>query len=118
MWTSCSAESIAGILFEPMLAEGRQLGSTYKFCAKTKNPLRQNDWLLIADEVLVGLGRTGRTWAIEHSNVQPDILVIGKNITGESCQMLWLLGPMLQWGITVPDREALLLEALQVALQD
>jgi 4-aminobutyrate aminotransferase-like enzyme len=76
------ADSIAGILFEPMLAEGGSWTPPLSFAKKLRKLCDKNDWLLIADEVLVGLGRTGRTWAIDHSSVQPDILVIGKNITG------------------------------------
>jgi acetylornithine/succinyldiaminopimelate/putrescine aminotransferase len=38
--------------------------------------------LLIIDEVQAGLGRTGRVWGIEHFNVQPDILVTGKGLSG------------------------------------
>jgi acetylornithine/succinyldiaminopimelate/putrescine aminotransferase len=37
---------------------------------------------MISDEVLTGLGRTGRMWAIEHYGVIPDILVYGKNLSG------------------------------------
>jgi 4-aminobutyrate aminotransferase / (S)-3-amino-2-methylpropionate transaminase / 5-aminovalerate transaminase len=37
---------------------------------------------MIADEVLTGLGRTGRMWGIDHYDVVPDILVYGKNLSG------------------------------------
>ena len=37
---------------------------------------------MISDEVLTGLGRTGRMWGIEHYDVVPDILVYGKNLSG------------------------------------
>ena len=42
---------------------------------------------MIADEVLTGLGRTGKMWAVEHYDVVPDILVAGKNLSGgiEAC---------------------------------
>ena len=38
--------------------------------------------LMIADEVLTGVGRTGTMWAVEHSSVVPDILVMGKHLSG------------------------------------
>ncbi|NLT47482.1 MAG: aminotransferase class III-fold pyridoxal phosphate-dependent enzyme [Clostridiales bacterium] len=76
------AESIAGILLEPMLAEGGSWTPPNCFAQKLRKLCDKNDWMLISDEVLVGLGRTGKTWGIDHSGVQPDIMVIGKNITG------------------------------------
>jgi len=43
---------------------------------------RKHGALLIADEVQTGLGRTGRMWGIEHFQVVPDIMVIGKGLSG------------------------------------
>jgi acetylornithine/succinyldiaminopimelate/putrescine aminotransferase len=37
---------------------------------------------MIADEVLTGMGRTGKMWGVEHYDVIPDILVVGKNLSG------------------------------------
>src|SRR5207237_6032167 len=38
--------------------------------------------LFVADEVQTGVGRTGRTWAVEHYDVAPDLLVAGKSLGG------------------------------------
>ena len=77
-----SPELIAGILFEPCMAEGGNWIPPDNFIRELDRLAKKFDWLLIADEVLVGLGRTGKMWAVEHWNINPDILVIGKNLSG------------------------------------
>ncbi len=42
----------------------------------------KNSWLLCIDEVESGFGRSGKMWAFEYSDVKPDIVVIGKGISG------------------------------------
>ena len=77
-----SPDMIAGILLEPCMAEGGNWIPTDNFIAGIQRVAKKNDWVIIADEVLVGLGRTGTMWAVEHWNFVPDILVIGKNLSG------------------------------------
>ena len=81
---SCVAEknNIAGILVEPGLAEGGNWIPPTSFLRGIREICTRNDWLMIADEVLTGLGRTGKLWAVEHYDVIPDILVVGKNLSG------------------------------------
>jgi 4-aminobutyrate aminotransferase-like enzyme len=81
---SCIAarDNIAGILVEPGLAEGGNWIPSTRFLRGIRDICNRNDWLMISDEVLTGLGRTGRMWGIEHYGVEPDILVYGKNLSG------------------------------------
>ena len=76
------AENIAGIIIEPGLAEGGNWIPGRDFFRGVRDICDEFDWLMIADEVLTGLGRTGRMWSVEHYDVIPDILVAGKNLSG------------------------------------
>ena len=80
--TMVSRDNIAGVMLEPGLAEGGNWIPTQAFVRGVRDICDRNDWLLISDEVLTGLGRTGKMWAIEHYDVTPDILVYGKNLSG------------------------------------
>lgn len=75
-------DNIAAVLVEPGLAEGGNWIPPTNFLKGIRELCNRNDWLFIADEVLTGLGRTGKMWAVEHYGVTPDILVVGKNLSG------------------------------------
>lgn len=75
-------DNIAAIMVEPGLAEGGNWIPPTGFLQGLRDICNRNDWLLIVDEVLTGMGRTGKMWAIEHYEVRPDILVVGKNLSG------------------------------------
>jgi acetylornithine/succinyldiaminopimelate/putrescine aminotransferase len=80
--STAARNNIAGILVEPGLAEGGNWIPSTRFLSGIRDICDKNDWLMICDEVLTGLGRTGRMWGIEHYDVVPDILVYGKNLSG------------------------------------
>jgi len=75
-------DNIAGILVEPGLAEGGNWIPPTNFLKGIREICDKNDWLMIGDEVLTGLGRTGKMWGVDHYDVIPDILVVGKNLSG------------------------------------
>ena len=75
-------DSVAAILIEPGLAEGGNWIPSTRFLQGIREICDRNDWLMISDEVLTGLGRTGKMWGIDHYDVVPDILVVGKNLSG------------------------------------
>ena len=74
--------NIAAVMIEPGLAEGGNWIPPTNFLKGIRQLCDKNDWLMIADEVLTGLGRTGKMWAVEHYDVVPDILIVGKNLSG------------------------------------
>ncbi len=75
-------DNIAGIMVEPGLAEGGNWIPSTRFLKGIREICDKNDWLMISDEVLTGVGRTGRMWGVDHYDVVPDILVYGKNLSG------------------------------------
>ena len=78
--TVAPPEETAAIVFESVQGEGGYIVPPQKFFDELARVARQNDILLIADEVQSGMGRTGRMWATEHFGVVPDILAVAKGI--------------------------------------
>lgn len=71
-----------GILVEPMQGEGGMLIPPEGFLKGLRSIADENDLLLLFDEIQVGLGRTGKTFAFEHEGAVPDGLVLGKALSG------------------------------------
>jgi ornithine--oxo-acid transaminase len=70
------------VLLEPIQGEAGVLVPPAGFFAEVRRICDDNNVLLIADEIQSGLGRTGRTFAIEHEGVVPDMYVLGKALGG------------------------------------
>ena len=75
-------ENIAGFLVEPIQGEAGVFVPHEGYLAKTKEICKKNDILFIADEVQTGVARTGKLLAVDHENVKPDILILGKALSG------------------------------------
>lgn len=73
-------EEVAGILVEPIQGEGGYVVPPPGFFPALRELCDKYDILLIADEVQSGMGRTGKWWAIEHFNTEPDIVTSAKGI--------------------------------------
>jgi adenosylmethionine-8-amino-7-oxononanoate aminotransferase len=72
----------AGFIFEPV--SGATLGAVVPppgYLRSVAKICRENGVLLIADEVMTGMGRTGRNFAVEHWDVKPDILITAKGLS-------------------------------------
>ncbi|AIG29633.1 ornithine--oxo-acid aminotransferase [Flavobacterium psychrophilum] len=77
-----SSKNIAGFLVEPIQGEAGVYVPSEGYLAKAKALCEAHNVLFIADEVQTGIARTGKLLAVNHENVQPDILVLGKAISG------------------------------------
>lgn len=80
---SRNAEEIAGLIVEPIVqAAGGIIVSPSGYLRKIYEISRKYNIIFIADEVATGFGRTGKMFACEHENIDPDIMAISKGITG------------------------------------
>ncbi len=73
---------VAGFLVEPIQGEAGVVVPDDGYLAKAKQLCEKANVLFIADEIQTGLARTGRMLACDHENVKPDILLLGKALSG------------------------------------
>ncbi len=78
--TQVAAETVAAIVIEPVQGEGGFIVAPPEFLHGVRRLCDEHGIVLVADEVQTGFGRTGRTWGIEHSGVEPDLVTIAKSI--------------------------------------
>ena len=76
------ADRMAAILIEPVLGEGGFVPASIEFLGGLRELADRRGLLLIADEVQSGIGRTGKLFAIEHSEVAPDLIAVAKSLGG------------------------------------
>ena len=74
--------NIAGFLVEPIQGEAGVYVPTEGFLKRAKALCEQHNVLFIADEVQTGIARTGKLLAVDHEDVRPDLLILGKAISG------------------------------------
>jgi ornithine--oxo-acid transaminase len=79
---SREAGNIAAFLVEPIQGEAGVYVPDENFLKNASEICKKNNVLFIADEVQTGIARTGKLIACHHENVQPDILILGKALSG------------------------------------
>jgi 4-aminobutyrate aminotransferase-like enzyme len=77
-----SAGAIAAIIVEPMQGTAGNIIPPKEFLPAVAGLAREMNALFIADEMITGLGRTGRNFGVDHSGVVPDIMTVGKAFGG------------------------------------
>ncbi|MGW3122675.1 diaminobutyrate--2-oxoglutarate transaminase family protein [Streptomyces sp. NPDC001107] len=88
-WTECVLDDPksgvalpAGMILEPVQGEGGVIPAPDEWMRRMRRITAARSIPLIADEVQTGVGRTGAFWAVEHSGITPDVMVLSKAIGG------------------------------------
>jgi 4-aminobutyrate aminotransferase len=74
------ADDVAAIILEPIQGEGGYLVPDSRFIQQIRDICTQHGIMMIVDEIQSGVGRTGKWWAVQHHDVQPDIVCVAKGI--------------------------------------
>jgi 4-aminobutyrate aminotransferase-like enzyme len=72
--------ALAAIIMEPIQGTAGNVVPPPEFMPAVQAIARENDALLIADEMITGFGRTGRWFGVEHTGTRPDIITLGKGL--------------------------------------
>ncbi|MEV4339389.1 ornithine--oxo-acid transaminase [Streptomyces sp. NPDC049590] len=75
-------DTTAAVLIEPIQGEAGVIVPDDGYLRGVRELTRRRGCLFVADEIQSGLGRTGRTLAVEHEDVMPDVLLLGKALGG------------------------------------
>ncbi|MCX7074370.1 MAG: aspartate aminotransferase family protein [Methylococcales bacterium] len=76
-----SGKDVAAFIVEPIQGKGVNLPDD-NYLPEVQRLCKQYGTLFVADEVQTGLGRTGKFWAVDHWNVQPDMICMAKGLSG------------------------------------
>jgi 4-aminobutyrate aminotransferase/(S)-3-amino-2-methylpropionate transaminase len=77
-----AADRVAAIIIEPVLGEGGFVPAPPDFLHELRRIASTHGIVLVADEIQSGMGRTGRLFACEHYDIEPDVTVIAKSLGG------------------------------------
>jgi 4-aminobutyrate aminotransferase / (S)-3-amino-2-methylpropionate transaminase / 5-aminovalerate transaminase len=79
---TASAGAVAAVVIEPMQGTAGNIVPPKEFLPAARALADELGAVLIADEMITGLGRTGKRWGVEHTGVRPDVVTIGKAFGG------------------------------------
>ncbi|MFN2591057.1 MAG: aminotransferase class III-fold pyridoxal phosphate-dependent enzyme [Actinomycetota bacterium] len=75
-----SPDELAAVVVEPVLGEGGYVFPPPGWLTELRELCTEHGMLFVADEIQSGMGRTGRMWAVQHEDVEPDVVLAGKGI--------------------------------------
>jgi putrescine aminotransferase len=95
--------SIAGVVLEPVQGEAGGVVPPADYFPQARELCTRYGALLIADEIQTGMGRTGKLWGVDHWNVVPDIMCLGKSIGGGVMPLSAFISTPEIWEVMIPN---------------
>jgi putrescine aminotransferase len=94
---------IAAFIVEPVQGEAGAIVPPPDYLPQARELCDRFGALLIADEIQTGMGRTGKLWGVDHSDVAPDIMCVGKSIGGGVMPLAAFISTPKIWEVLVPN---------------
>jgi len=94
---------IAGVVLEPIQGEAGGVVPPDDYLPRARAACTRYGALLIADEIQTGMGRTGRLWGMDHWNVEPDIMCLGKSLGGGVMPLSAFIANPTVWEVMIPN---------------
>ena len=94
---------IAAFMVEPIQGEAGAVVPPPGYLARARQLCDRYGALLIADEIQTGMGRTGSLWGVDHDNVVPDIMCLGKSIGGGVMPLSAFVSTAKIWEVLIPN---------------
>ena len=94
---------IAGVVLEPIQGEAGGVVPPDDFFPRARELCTRYGALLIADEIQTGMGRTGKLWGVDHWDVAPDIMCLGKSIGGGVMPLSAFISTARIWEVMIPN---------------
>jgi putrescine aminotransferase len=94
---------VAGVVLEPIQGEAGGVVPPDDFFPRARELCTRYGALLIADEIQTGMGRTGKLWGVDHWDVVPDIMCLGKSIGGGVMPLSAFISTAKIWEVMIPN---------------
>jgi putrescine aminotransferase len=94
---------VAGVVLEPVQGEAGGVVPPDDYLPRARAACTRYGALLIADEIQTGMGRTGKLWGVDHWDVVPDIMCLGKSIGGGVMPLSAFIANPTVWEVMIPN---------------
>jgi putrescine aminotransferase len=94
---------VAGVVLEPVQGEAGGVVPPDDYLPRARAACTRFGALLIADEIQTGMGRTGKLWGVDHWEVEPDIMCLGKSLGGGVMPLSAFIANPTVWEVMIPN---------------